>query len=69
MKPEFSAEKISYDDFQDKLRFYSDHVPAKIQGLEELRLNEVPQVLSQRKKDGTTFLEKTEVTGLVEWKL
>ena len=69
MKLELSAEKISYPEFQWRVRFYPDRVPDKIQSLEELRLNEVPEVLSQRKKEGNAFLEKTEVTSLVEWKL
>lgn len=69
MRPELSAEKISHATFQAKLALYQYHVPDKISGLEDLRLNEVPEVLAQRRKDGNAFLEKTEVTSLVEWKL
>ena len=69
MEPKLYAENISYAEFQERLRSYEDHVPEKIQGLEELRLRQVPEVLSQRREDGNAFLEKTEVTGLVEWKL
>ena len=69
MKPELSADNISYSDFQGRLSFYQDHVPDKIQGLEELRLREIPEVIARRREDGSAFLEKTEVTGLVEWKL
>ena len=69
MKPELTAERISYSDFQRQLSFYQDNIPDKVQGLEELRLRAIPEVLAQRREDGNAFLEKTEVTGLVEWKL
>ena len=69
MKPELSAENISYSDFQGCLSFYQHHVPDKIQGLDELRFRVIPEVLARRREDGNAFLEKTEVTGLVEWKL
>ncbi|KAL8690351.1 MAG: hypothetical protein Q9218_004192 [Villophora microphyllina] len=63
------ADKITYKDFSTMLFSYDDHALTKIQGLEELRYNEIPEVLAQRKKDGETFLEKTEVQSLIEWKL
>jgi len=54
---------------QTHLTSYESHVPSKIAGLEELRLTTIPETLTQRTKDGDPFLEKTEVTRLVEWKL
>lgn len=48
---------------------YEKYLPPKVKGLEKLRLEEVPGVLEQRREDGKAFLEKTEVTNLVEWKL
>ena len=69
MKSSQSADKISYDGIQTKLHQYESHVPAKISGLEKLRLEDVPETLNQRKGEGEPFLEKTEVTALVEWKL
>lgn len=69
MRPSRTANSINYDEIQEILLLYESFVPDKIQGLEELRLREVPEVLNKRKADGETFLEKTEVTGLVEWKL
>lgn len=69
MKPSLNADKLSYEDFKENLSKYETHVPSSIQGLEELRLREVPEVLEQRRKDGNALLEKTDVTGLVEWKL
>ena len=41
----------------------------QLSDLEELRLSTIPQTLAQRKGDGNAFLEKSEVTSLVEWKL
>ena len=69
MKSALSADKVSYEDFKRNLGLYERHVPANIQGLEELRLREIPELLEQRRKDGNAQLEKTDVTGLVEWKL
>lgn len=48
---------------------YEHYLPAKIEGLDHLRLEDVPEVLDMRRKDGDAFLEMTEVAALVEWKL
>ncbi len=69
MKSSHSAHNISYDDVQTKLHRYESLVPAKILGLEKSRFEDVPEVVNQRKSEGEAFLEKTEVTALVEWKL
>lgn len=69
MKPSLSPDMISYDDYKGHLGMYEHYLPAKIEGLDQLRLDEVPEVLETRRKDGDAFLEKTEVTALVEWKL
>lgn len=69
MKTNLRSDKINYDDFKGYLGMYEHYVPAKIEGLEQLRLEEVPEVLEMRRNDGGAFLEKTEVTALVEWKL
>ena len=69
MKATDSASHISLDRLHTHLLSYGSCVPDKIQGLEDLRLSTIPETLSQRKKDGEAFIEKTEVTSLVEWKL
>ncbi|MCJ1429083.1 hypothetical protein MMC29_006996 [Sticta canariensis] len=69
MKPSLSPDNISYVDYKGNLGMYETYLPAKIEGLEKLRLEEVPEVLEMRRKDGDAFLEKTEVTALVKWKL
>ena len=69
MKSSHDANHISHQDLQRTLQRYESHVPSKISGLERLRLQEVPEILDQRKREGEAFLEKTEVTSLVEWKL
>lgn len=50
-------------------RLYDQYLPPKIEGLEKLRLEEVPEVLGARRASGDVFLEKTEVQALMEWKL
>lgn len=69
MKSTDSPSQVSFDTLHILLLSYNSHVPDKIQGLEELRLSTIPEILVQRKKDGESFLEKTEVVSLVEWKL
>ena len=69
MGPELLPSNLTHADFFAKLSAYSEHVPKQIQGLEALRLVDVPDTLAQRRKDGDAFLEKTEVISLVEWKL
>ncbi|OCL06374.1 hypothetical protein AOQ84DRAFT_321525 [Glonium stellatum] len=65
----FSAHSISRADFDDVLARYQDVVPAKLQDLDKLRFESIPQKLAQRKKGSDVFLEKDEVENLVEWKL
>lgn len=69
MKASENANTISFETFQFYVSAYESKIPPKIQGLENLRLKELPETVSQRKKDGDAFLEKTEVTALLEWKL
>ena len=69
MKTTLSPDKISYDDYKGYLGMYEHYLPAKIEGLDHLRLEDVPEILDMRRKDGDAFLEKTEVAALVEWKL
>ena len=44
-------------------------VPKDLEVLNELRYYTIPQTLLRRKNDGDTFLEKTEIVSLVDWKL
>ncbi|KAL2044766.1 hypothetical protein N7G274_002541 [Stereocaulon virgatum] len=69
MKNLDSPTKITLPTLQSHLLSYESHVPDKIQKLESLRVNDIPETLAQRKKVGNAFLEKNEVTSLVEWKL
>ncbi len=69
MKVSDGASRVSLDTLKSHLLGYDSHVPDKIRGLEDLRLSAIPDTLAQRKKDGDSYLEKTEVTSLVEWKL
>lgn len=69
MEPTDSADLITYSDLKQHLLSYESHVPPKIQGLESFRLKEIPVTLMRRYLDGGAFLEKEEVTKLVEWKL
>lgn len=72
MHTKLAPPTISYEDFKTYRTCYDlekKKLPEKFEGLQELRYNDVPEVVAQRKKDGEAFLEKTEVQSLVEWKL
>lgn len=72
MHTKLAPDKITYDDFKTQRTCYDlekKKLPEKLEGLQELRYTDVPEVVTQRKKDGEAFLEKTEVQSLVEWKL
>lgn len=69
MDSSLHASSITLSDFKSHLDSYPDYVPSKIQGLEELRLHEIPETLGKRRKDGDAFIEKTEAMSLLKWKL
>ena len=69
MKSTQDAAHVTYSDLKTYLLSYESHVSPDVQGLESFRLNETPEALAQRKKNGKAFLEKEEVTNLVQWKL
>ena len=61
--------EISLNTLKDLVKRYDNYVPRDIQKLEEMRLRDIPETIVVRRKDGDPFLEKSEVTALVEWKL
>lgn len=69
MKSPPTPENISHEKFKTQLMMYGTHVPPKLLELDKLRFEEVPELLEARRKDDDAFLEKSEVTALVEWKL
>ena len=70
MKKSLQIEYIKLDTFEEVLTRYGSHVPQGLEELEELRYDKIPEIVRQRQKDeGGAYLEKSEVTELVEWKL
>jgi hypothetical protein len=69
MNPSLKPETISYADFEQKRNMYESTIPGKLHALENIRLHQIPEVLQQRREDGEAYLEKTDVSVLVEWKL
>lgn len=69
MKPSLKPETISYVEFEANRDAYESSIPAKLHALEDIRLHQIPDLLEQRKKDGDVYLEKTDISILVEWKL
>ncbi len=69
MKSTDGAAHLTYSDLKTHLLSYESHVPPNIQGLESFRFKDTPETLAQRTYDDESFLEKEEVTSLVEWKL
>ena len=69
MKHSDSPDQISLSNLLTHASSYDSYVPKDLQILEELRVKTIPETLAQRKKDGDTFLEKAELSNLVDWKL
>jgi hypothetical protein len=69
MKPSLKPEVITYAEFEANRDAYESSVPAKLHALEDIRLRHIPELLEQRNKHGDVYLERTDVSALVEWKL
>lgn len=66
-QPNHSYDTITYDTFSRLLESYKEHVPKKLDELEEQRLKVIPEALSERTDDA--HLKKIELQKLLEWKL
>ena len=60
---------ITHGRLQELASLYEQTIPKSLQDLERIRVKEVPESLTLRKRDGNALLEKDEVKALVEWKL
>lgn len=69
MKASLKPETISFTEFETNRDAYESFVSAKLNDLEDIRLHQIPELLKKRKENGEAFLEKTEVSELMEWKL
>jgi hypothetical protein len=69
MGSQYAFDRITGSDFEEILSQYPDTVPAKLADLEEQRLSTIPTVLAKRRAEGQTYLTKSEVVTLVDWKL
>ncbi|KAI9729360.1 MAG: hypothetical protein M1834_006883 [Cirrosporium novae-zelandiae] len=69
MKSSLSFDNISLDDFKNALARYHQTIDSKLQGAEQFRNETVPDVLVKRREENNAFLEKTDLVGLVDWKL
>ncbi|THX15943.1 hypothetical protein D6D13_01567 [Aureobasidium pullulans] len=66
-QPNHSYDTITYDTFSRLLESYKEHVPKKLDELEEQRLKVIPEALSERIDDA--HFKKIELQKLLEWKL
>lgn len=69
MKDPQKPEKILFAEFEANRDAYESLIPSELGILEDIRLHEIPKRLEQRKTDGEAFLEKTELSDLMDWKL
>lgn len=69
MKDSLKPENISFVEFETNRDAYESLVPSKLHALEDLRLHQIPELLEQRKTQGEAFLERNELSNLMEWKL
>ncbi|TIA35138.1 hypothetical protein D6C78_06346 [Aureobasidium pullulans] len=66
-RPNHNYDTITYDTFSRLLESYKEHIPKKLDELEEQRLKVIPEALSERTDDA--HLKKIELQKLLEWKL
>lgn len=69
MKSSLKPSAIQFDAFKANLDTYQSLIPNTLDELEDFRFHEIPELLGSRQADGEAFLEKAEVSKLIEWKL
>lgn len=60
---------IALADVEDSAQSYKALVGPALQELEKVCRESIPDILQQRKQQGDIYLEKAEVTRLMDWKL
>ena len=48
---------------------YDQIISSSLQDLDKTRAKRIPEALAQRRRDGCAYLDKIEVTALLDWKL
>lgn len=69
MSPSLHPNNITLEDFQNTLKRYGSHVPAKLKELDNTRLEILPKALQNRATAAGTYLEQEDLEELVQWKL
>lgn len=69
MNPSRTYRQISKADFDHIQGQYGATLSSKLKTLDQKRLHDIPDSLTQRKKAGDAYLDKGEVLTLVDWKL
>lgn len=69
MEKHHAIDEINAHDFDTLLKQYASIVPEKLADLETERLKTIPEFLTTRKQADDAYLNKAEVSTLVDWKL
>lgn len=69
MKDSQKPETVVFAEFEANRDAYESFIPSELRGLDDIRLNQIPELLEQRKTEGEAFLEKAELSNLMDWKL
>lgn len=69
MKDSQKPNTILFAEFEANRDAYESLIPSELRELDDIRLREIPKRLEQRKAEGEAFLEKTELSELMDWKL
>lgn len=64
-----TRETVSRDDISNHCKIYPSLISGELEKLDRGRYDDLPALLAQREKDGTTWLTKSELQTLLEWKL
>lgn len=69
MKDSQKPETILFAEFEAYRDVYESFIPSELRELDDIRLDKIPRLLQQRKTEGDAFLERTELSHLMDWKL
>lgn len=69
MSSHLNPQHITSKEIMNLLDRYDAHVPDSLKSLDKERYENIPRALKERTAQGHTYLTKTEVESLVQWKM
>lgn len=69
MEDSEKPDTILFAEFKTNCDAYELFISSELRELDDSRLHDIPKLLEQRKTEGEAFLEKKELSELMDWKL